>query len=91
MSEFLFQHDVAGDYAEQRFTDKGMIVAGCKFDENKKLLFQVSDTGIGIPQDKQNVLFERFVEIDQGSNSNIKGTGSVVGTALIRTLEVLAE
>lgn len=68
-----------------------MIVSGCKFDENKKMLFYVSDTGIGIPQDKQNVLFERFVEINQGSNRNIKGTGSALVAALIRPLEVLAE
>jgi len=68
-----------------------MIVAGYKFEENKKLLFYISDTGIGIPQDKQNVVFERFVRIDQGSNRIIKGTGSTLGTALIRPLEVLAE
>jgi len=49
------------------------------------------DTGIGIPQDKQNVIFERFVQIVQGSNSIIKGTGSVLGTVLIIPLEVLVE
>jgi len=55
------------------------------------LLFYESDTGIGIPQDKQNVLIERFVRKDQGSNRIIKGIGSALGTALISTLEVLAE
>jgi PAS domain S-box-containing protein len=58
-----------------KFTDAGKIESGCKIDANRKLVFYVSDTGIGIPPDKQDVIFERFAQLNQGANKLTTGTG----------------
>ena len=39
------------------------------------LIMVVSDTGIGIPKDKQNRVFERFYRADESRNKMISGTG----------------
>jgi CheY-like chemotaxis protein len=58
-----------------KFTDAGKIESGCKLDTNQKLVFYVSDTGIGIPPDKQQVIFERFAQLNLGANKLTTGTG----------------
>jgi len=58
-----------------KFTDEGEIECGCRLDENQNLLFYVSDTGIGIPADKQQIVFERFIQLQQSKKMNIGGTG----------------
>lgn len=57
-----------------KFTEKGSIEIGCKF-ENSQLIFNVTDTGIGIPKDKQKVIFERFIQANTSSSNVPEGTG----------------
>ncbi|MGZ0015055.1 response regulator [Yeosuana sp. AK3] len=57
-----------------KFTNAGSIMGGCKLDEHKKAVFYVSDTGIGIPFDKQQIIYERFSQLQQNSEVNA-GTG----------------
>ncbi|MBD2103041.1 PAS domain S-box protein [Leptolyngbya sp. FACHB-261] len=48
------------------------------------LVLSVQDTGIGIPAEKQYLLFESFQQVDGGSNRQHEGTG--LGLALTRRL-----
>lgn len=55
-----------------RFTEQGSITLSWSTLPKQKLLtISVTDTGIGIPQDKQEYVFERFAKLDTFS----KGTG----------------
>jgi len=48
------------------------------------LFLRVSDTGPGIPNDKQEAIFEPFVQVDRGLTRPTEGTG--LGLAISRDL-----
>ena len=58
-----------------KFTEKGFIEFGYKFQGPTTLLFYVKDTGVGMPKDKLNVIFKRFGQIEQKDDKNQSGTG----------------
>ena len=48
-----------------KYTQKGSITLGCDYDRDKKTVtFSVTDTGQGIPLEKQKEIFERFSKLD---------------------------
>ena len=67
-----------------KFTDKGFIEFGYRFNTPEELLFYVKDTGQGMPQDKLKVIFERFGQIEQKGDKNQQGTG--LGLAISKKL-----
>ena len=55
-----------------KFTQEGSVTLTYHIrEEEKVILFSVTDTGIGIPADKQEAVFERFTKLD----SFVPGTG----------------
>jgi PAS domain S-box-containing protein len=54
--------------------NKGEIETGC-MKENNNLVFYVKDNGIGILQEKQKELFQKFYQIDMSERRSIGGTG----------------
>ncbi len=58
-----------------KFTDKGYIEFGYKQLDEKHVYFFVRDTGIGIPQEKQEEIFKRFVQVEDNYTKDYGGTG----------------
>lgn len=63
-----------------KFTNKGSIRFGYEKRDNGTLYFYVTDTGCGIPAEKQKDIFERFVKL----NNFAQGTG--LGLSICQTL-----
>ena len=51
---------------------------------NNHLEFYLADTGIGIAQDDQAIIFERFAQLNPGVNKLVSGTG--LGLAIVKGL-----
>jgi len=67
-----------------KFTPKGYIQFGYRLKDNDTLLFFVRDTGIGIPKNKQNEVFQYFHQLENTLNRANTGTG--LGLAICKSL-----
>lgn len=65
-----------------KFTKEGFIRIVCS-QKDDTLHFSVEDTGIGIPLDKQEIIFKRFIKLNSG-DAAVKGTG--IGLAIVSDL-----
>ncbi|MDF2437627.1 MAG: multi-sensor hybrid histidine kinase [Bacteroidota bacterium] len=76
-----------------KFTEKGSVKVVCKLwsQENdiQDLLFEVEDTGIGIPEEAMPKIFEQFTQADSSVTRKYGGTG--LGLAISRKLIELHE
>ncbi|MCD6068528.1 MAG: histidine kinase [Bacteroidetes bacterium] len=70
-----------------KFTEKGSITIGISRYSADKVSINVTDTGIGIPAEKQMAVFEAFQQADGGTSRKYGGTG--LGLSISRELAKL--
>ncbi len=63
-----------------KFTEVGHVLVDVRGEmqpdgQNVRLHFDIIDTGIGIPQDKLDAIFEKFSQVDTSSTRKHEGTG----------------
>ena len=71
-----------------RYTDSGQIVIDCTA-RGGRLLIEVRDTGIGIPADQLNRIFEEFHQVGNAERDRSQGLG--LGLAIVRRLSRLLD
>ncbi|MCO4754515.1 MAG: response regulator [Bacteriovoracaceae bacterium] len=74
-----------------KFTKDGSVsftLTHAEKDEKGNLLITVSDTGIGIPEDQQKLIFKKFAQVESASNRKFGGTGLglSITTELVRLM-----
>ncbi len=71
-----------------KYTDEGSVtlsIESIPLDENKvKVIYSVSDTGMGIKKENIPYLFDAFKRIDEKKNRNIEGTG--LGLSIVKQI-----
>ncbi|MHC4432693.1 MAG: PAS domain-containing protein, partial [Planctomycetota bacterium] len=76
-----------------KFTEQGEIAVGVRLeslvDDDLRLHFSVSDTGPGIPEEKQRLIFEAFRQADSSMSRRYGGTG--LGLAISSRLVEMME
>ena len=63
-----------------KYTEVGESITVKLYKEENELVLQVADTGIGIPKEKQEKIFERFYQMENGRE------GSGIGLSLVQRL-----
>lgn len=66
-----------------KFTDKGFILVRLSQVKNY-LLFEIADSGIGIPDDKKKLIFNDFYQVDSSTTKRYPGTG--LGLSICKNL-----
>jgi len=69
-----------------KFTKEGQISFGYTLEGENTLKFYVKDTGVGIPKEKQALIFQRF---HQHTNSQINQKGTGLGLAICKGITEL--
>jgi two-component system, sensor histidine kinase and response regulator len=75
-----------------KFTEQGEVVLRVSVEaankDNTILHFSVKDTGIGIPEDRQKLIFEAFTQADNSMTRRFGGTGLglTISSSLVRVM-----
>ncbi|MDI3535444.1 MAG: hypothetical protein PWQ82_1809 [Thermosediminibacterales bacterium] len=67
-----------------KYTPEGGRVEINLYETNKDLVIEVSDTGIGIPEEEIDRIFKRFTRVDRARSRDSGGTG--LGLALVKEI-----
>lgn len=79
MNELLFN---LCDNAIRYNNQDGSVTVKLFQDTERRVVLEVCDTGIGIPQEHQDRIFERFYRVDRGRSKSTGGTG--LGLAIVK-------
>ncbi|WP_432667449.1 AAA family ATPase [Wukongibacter baidiensis] len=66
-----------------KFTDRGGYIFINLKNKDQSILISVKDTGTGILEEKQKVIFDRFVQADKSLSRNSEGSG--IGLSLVKS------
>jgi len=58
-----------------KFTPRGEVRVSARLEGSDRVRFTVRDTGIGIPEELQHVLFEDFTQVESPLQKRVRGTG----------------
>jgi PAS domain S-box-containing protein len=67
-----------------KFTDKGGSIEIGTFQEDSGAVVYVKDTGVGIPDDQKELIFDRFYQVDSSSTRKYGGNG--LGLAIVKNI-----
>jgi signal transduction histidine kinase len=67
-----------------KFTEQGGTIAVNIYDRGEKVVISVKDDGIGIPENKLQMIFERFTQVDNTLRRKSEGSG--IGLSLVKSL-----
>lgn len=67
-----------------KFTDSGGQILVNFYDKGEKVIITVKDNGIGIPESKKELIFERFQQVDKSLTRSHEGSG--IGLSIVKSL-----
>lgn len=67
-----------------KFTNSGGNISVNIYNGKDNVSISVRDTGIGIPKEKQQFIFDRFIQVDKSLTRNKEGSG--IGLSLVKSL-----
>jgi signal transduction histidine kinase len=67
-----------------KFTKSGDSIFVTFMDAGEKVIISVKDTGIGIAEENQSLIFDRFVQVDKSFARNREGSG--IGLSLVKSM-----
>ena len=70
-----------------KHTPKGGSISVTLTDRQDRVLISVRDTGVGIPKERLNSIFDRFVQVSNGFSRPAEGCG--IGLALVKSMAEL--
>lgn len=72
-----------------KFTKHGGTISVSIYDRNEYILISVKDTGVGIPQDMLEKIFDTFTQVDASFRRHAEGSG--IGLSLVKSLVKMHE
>ncbi|GAA0178876.1 AAA family ATPase [Clostridium sediminicola] len=67
-----------------KFTDEGDEISVSIYEKDEFICIAVKDTGTGIPEDKQKIIFDRFRQVDKSFTRRSEGSG--IGLTIVKLL-----